>query len=264
MRLSHATPSLILGLWEKSRHKVGDHPSLSEVATAIVDSLYEEFADSLVLIRAFLTVPYEALPAHQRQFASQLAISVNLEDLLRPCTPVHTLIATRGRVDEWNHVKASRGHVAIPLLSDDFVASIPMMSRMLKDLGLPLSWVQDPGTILERSLLGSEVGCFRIADPVKAIDELGRKVIPAQDFVITHSVNSVFAVAGILFGGAVFTLIFFGQDPVEFRIARAFMPLISQLKGIMIANCSISRVFPPDEGQSLTCRNEGTLLGGGN
>ena len=264
MRLSRATPSLILDLWEQCRHTVGDHPYISELATAIVDDLYVEFAESLVLIRAFLTVPYENLPAFQHDYASRLALSVDLEDLLQPHTPVHTLIATRGRDPEWNHIQASRGHVAIPLLSDDFVESIPMMSRLLNDLGLPLSWAQDPGTILERYMLGSEVGCFWVADPVNAVDKLERKIISAQDFVLDHSVHAVFAVGGILFGGAVFTLIFFAQDPVESRTPRAFMPLINQMKGTMVSSCSISRIFSPHESSTVPGRDEGIPLGGGN
>jgi hypothetical protein len=64
--------------------------------------------------------------------------------------------------------------------------------------------------------------------------------------VDAHSVRSVFAVGGVVFGGAAVVFVFFGRDPIESRTARAFMPLVNQVKGILISRCSIARVFPPD------------------
>jgi hypothetical protein len=246
MIINKATPSALCGLWNERKRSLSDHPYIAEVATALINGIYEEFEESLVLARAFLTIPYKSLPTHQREFAAELARSVQLEDLLAPHTPVHSLVASRGRLSEWNSLSESHGHVAIPLLSEKFVDSIPMMSRLLKDLGLPLTWVQDPGAVLERQMLGSEAGCFWIADPVGAVDDLGRKIIPAQDFVTGHSVRSVFAVGGVMFGGAVLTLIFFTRDPVESRAVRAFMPLINYIKALVVSRCSISRVFPSE------------------
>jgi hypothetical protein len=120
-----------------------------------------------------------------------------------------------------------------------------MMSRLLKDLGLPLTWVQDPGAALERQVIGSEVGCFWVADASAALDELGRKIIPAQAFVTGQSVRSVFAVGGIVFGGAVFVIIFFSREPTDSRTARAFMPLVNEVKGTLVSRCSMARVFAP-------------------
>ena len=99
---------------------------------------------------------------------------------------------------------------------------------------------------MEREMIGSQVGSFYVADPTNATDELGRKIIPAQDFVADYAVRSIFAVGGVTFGGAVFVLIFFSGDPVESRTARAFMPVISQVKGLLISRCSMSRVFLPE------------------
>ncbi|MBI4817545.1 MAG: hypothetical protein HY791_14890 [Deltaproteobacteria bacterium] len=244
MLMSQATPSALSALFERRRASIPAHPFIVDVARALVDAVYEGLEESLVLARAFLTVPYGSLPSRQQSFAAELARTVELLEILTPHTPVHSLVATRGRDPRWNRLDESRGHVAIPLLSEKFVGSIPMMSRLLRDLGLPLSWVQDPGAALERQLLGSEVGCFWIADPRGAVDDLGRKIIPAQEFVTSHGVESVFAVGGVMFGGAVFTLILFAKDRVESRTPRAFMPLISQVKAILVSECSISRVFP--------------------
>jgi hypothetical protein len=247
MKLSQATPAVIREVWTERAASVAEHPYIADVAATVIEGLYGKFEESLVMARAFLTVPYKILPERQQQFAVQFAHSVKLDNLLGPHTPVHSLLATRGRVAEWNQPRASRGHVAIPLLSEAFVSSIPMMSRLLKELGLPLSWVQDPGTVMERQMLGSEVGVFFVGDATHATDELGRKIIPAQDFVTCHSVHSVFAVGGVVFGGAVFVLILFSQEPIESRTARAFMPLISQVKGLLVSRCSMSRIFLPKD-----------------
>ena len=245
MKLSQATPAVVHDAWTERASSLADRPWISEVAGSLVDGLYERFEESLVLVRAFFAVPYRGLPYRQRGFAANLARSVQLEGLLEPHTPVLSLLATRGSVSEWNDPRESRGYVAIPLLSESFVASIPMLSMLLKNLGLPLTWLQDPGANMQKWMIGCDVGLFFVADPANAVDELGRKIIPAQEFVAGHSVRSVFGVGGVVFGGAVFVLVLFGRDPIQARTARAFLPLVNQVKGALISRCSMSRVFLP-------------------
>ncbi len=246
MKLSQATPAVVYDAWTERASSISERPCISEVAQSVVDGLYERFEESLVLVRSFLTVPYQSLPGREREFAANLARSVQLEDLLAPHTPVFCLLATRGAIAEWNDPRESRGHVAIPLLSESFVASFPMLAMLFKKLGMPLTWAQEPGANMQKWMTGYDVGLFFVEDPASAINELGRKVIPAQEFVAGHSVRSAFAVGGTIFGGAVFVLTFFGRDPVESRTARAFLPLINQVKGTLISRCSMSRVFLPE------------------
>jgi hypothetical protein len=247
MKLSQATPATIRDAWLGRASTVAARPTIAAVAEAAASGVYEKFADSLVLARAFLTVPYSVLPGRHRSFAKAMARSAGLGELLVPHTPVHCLLATRGRLSDWNDPRRSRDHVAIPLLSDDFVASIPMIACLLKELGLPLTWLESPGPTMERRMIGSHVGSFFVADPAHAVDELGRRVVPARGFVAEHSVRSVFAVGGAVFGGSVLTLIFFCTEPLGSRHARAFMPLVSHMKGLLVSRCSIARTFSPDE-----------------
>jgi hypothetical protein len=240
MRINEATPGTIRQIWADWEPRFAKMKDLDDFAGVAVSDLYERFEASLVMVRAFMTVPYQSLPEPQRSFALELARSVHLEALLGPTTPVLCLLATRGCVDDWNDPRNSRGHLAIPLLSEDFVASIPMMSRLLKELGLPLTWVQDPGPMVARQTIGSEVGFFCVEDAPSAIDELGRKVIAAQKFVSDHGVASVFAVGGEMIGGAVLILIFFSRESVLPLTVRVFMPLINLLKGAMIPCCLLS------------------------
>jgi len=247
MRLEQATPTQVGDIWRTASERVPGRPLVAEVAAAAVGDLYACFAESLVLARAFLTVPYATLPPGRRRFAEELAHAAHLADLLAPHTPVLCLLATRGSLPAWNHCGQSRGHAAIPLLSDAFVASIPMLSRLLKELGLPLTWVQDPGMDLERQTLGTEVGLFFVADARAAIDEQGRQIIAAQPFVAEHGVRSVFAVGGTVFGGAALSLIFFARDAIAQHRARAFMPLVNQMKAMIVSRGSMARVFAADE-----------------
>lgn len=247
MRITETTPATIRGLWVGCDAEIKGVAYVEDVAEAIVGKLYDQLVPSLVLLRLFLTVPFVWLPERERAFALQLARSVHRESELGPHTPVHALLATRGCVEPWNDRRKSLGHVAIPLLSEEFVSSIPMMSRLLKELGLPLTWVFDPGAVMERQSFGSEVGYFHVADAAVATDEMGRRIIPAHDFVAEHGVRSVFAVGGGMFGGSILVLIFFSREPVETRTVRTFMPLVNLLKGRIISTWSMMRIFRPCE-----------------
>ncbi len=247
MMLSQATPATIRETWLGRASTISGRPTISEVAEAAVSGVYDAFTESLVLARAFLTVPYGILPERHRSFASAMAHSVGLAELLQAPTPVHCILATRGHVADWNDPMRSRDHVAIPLLSDEFVASIPMIACLLKALGLPLTWLGDSASTADLRIIGSEVGSFLVADPVHAVDEQGRRIIPDRPFVDQHSVRSVFAVGGVVFGGSVLTLIFFSTEPLASRNARAFMPLVSHVKGLLLSRCSVARTFSPAE-----------------
>ncbi len=250
MKLSQVTPSIVRDTWTHSALPVAFRPFIADVLSDAMAGMFAMFEESLVLARAFLTIPYRLLPPRQQAAALTLATSVHLESLLGPSTPVLCLLASGGEIPAWNDPKSSRGHVAIPLLSDDFVASIPMISRLLKELGLPLSWVQDTGAATDRQMFGAEVGVFLVADAASALDDRGRQIIPAQDFVAAHSVRSVFAVGGMVFGGTALILVFFSRDTLDLRTARAFMPLVNQIKGLCIARCSVSHVFSPESAAS--------------
>ena len=243
MTVSKANSAKIRELWARCEPRISSANCVEDVACAVVDQLYEEFSDSLVLARLFLSVPFQSLPDRQRQSASEMARSAQLESLLTPTTPVHSLLASRGAVLEWNDVAKSRGHVAIPLLSQEFVGSIPMMSRLLKDLLLPLTWVQDPRGLMLAQTIGSEAGYFHVLDAANDRDEQGRLIIPAQEFVSAHGVKSVFAVGGMVFGGAVLVIILFSLEHVEVRTVRTFIPLIGLLRAALIARYSTSRIF---------------------
>jgi hypothetical protein len=107
-------------------------------------------------------------------------------DRLRDNTPVLSLVGTRRRQRDWNSRFDSQGHVGIPLASADFVDSIPMIARLLKELGPSIELAQDLDTAIVTQSIGSVVGLFYVDDARTAVDQNGRKIIAAHDFVLEN------------------------------------------------------------------------------
>lgn len=248
MSIDEVAPSDVRELWRSCSEQVELARYADKLNQAVLDGLYGAYSESVVLARAFMTVPYSFLPDRQNRFASMLAEKVGRPADLRPDTPVLCLLATRGRAEAWNHPERSSGHVAIPLLSKGFVQSIPMVSQLLISLGVPLTWKQDGASTMLGHQLGVEAGCFHVADATHAVDHLGRKIIPDQDFVKQHGVRSVFAVGGSVGGGAVLVLILFTQVTIGLRTVRTFMPLANLIKSALALRYSPNRVFCPETG----------------
>ena len=97
-----------------------------------MDLIYEEFKESLVLVRMFLTIFYEELPEFNRKIVVNLAEEKGIASELQDDTPVLSLIGTRGENPEWDDRKKSKGHLEIPLISVKFIDSVPMLSPYVK------------------------------------------------------------------------------------------------------------------------------------
>jgi len=65
-----------------------------------MDLIYERFASDLAMARTYVTTPYQALPATNRQFVERLAQRNKLT--LTPEVPVLSLVGTRGSQPQWN------------------------------------------------------------------------------------------------------------------------------------------------------------------
>jgi hypothetical protein len=213
-------------LWEnKVRESLRSATTLEAAAQRCSHVLYDEFRESVVLARFYATIPFGRLPEESRRFAASLALSRGAKERLDDKTMVLTLLGTRGDKREWNDRRASRGHLAIPLLSAAFIDEIPMVSRLLKDLGVPIG-VTDagPGDV-HTDTFGRLGGFFYVEDAATAVDHKGRKIISAQDFVSAHGVKTVFGTAGTyVLSKWLVTIIVFCRERVEWDRARDFMP----------------------------------------
>jgi hypothetical protein len=184
------------GLQEKIKDRISRAKTYEEASQGYTAVIYENYKNSIVIARHFATVPYGELPLQNKRFVDNLAGAQGVSPLLHPDTLVLSLVGTSGIKPEWNDRKRSQGHVGIPLVSSAFIEAIPMMSRLLKELGLGLDWIDSHDTQITDTKLELMSGMFYVADAATEVDNKGRKIIAAQDFVTAYKVKTVFGFGG--------------------------------------------------------------------
>lgn len=170
--------------------------TIEEAAQTFTSLIYNQFQESMVLTRVFATIPFGRLPSGNQSFVMKLAANTGITDQIGDTTPVLSLIGSSGARPEWNDRRKSAGHVGIPLASSSFIDAIPMMSRLLKQLGMNLTWLDDKDLGATESVMGRLSGIFHVSEASTEVDEQGRKIIAAQDFVVSNRVKSVFGTGG--------------------------------------------------------------------
>ncbi|HUV13143.1 MAG TPA: hypothetical protein VMY18_05840 [Acidobacteriota bacterium] len=243
MKLNDATSMTVSGLWADLEGKIREAGSLEEASQELAASLHRNFEESAVLARVFATVPYEALPSSNRKFVDNLADSADARSGLKPSTPVLSLVGTYGPESNWQDRQKSQGHVGIPLISSAFVDAIPMISRLIKELGLALEWVDSNDTEKIVETIGTKAGLFYVEDAASATDSDGRKIIAAQDFVSDHNVGSVFGTAGAYPSGQLAVAVVFCRERVSRSVAELFLPLTDLFKAGTVNLMETGKVF---------------------
>ncbi|MBN2393930.1 MAG: hypothetical protein JXR84_24565 [Anaerolineae bacterium] len=228
----------------KVKEKSSGCQTLEEAAQRVTDGLYDEFNDSIVLVRLFATVPFGKLPAANRTFVSRLAQNQSITQLINDNTLVLSLLGTRGARATWNDRHQSQGHVGIPLASAAFIDKIPMMSRLLKEIGLDLDWIDRRDTDIVIKAMGRVSGVFYVQDAKTAVDQQGRKIIAAQDFVEANQVKTVFGLGGGYATSQTFvTLIVFCREALVKSQAALFTPVITNFKANTMSLASGGKIF---------------------
>ena len=122
---------------------VGEVLSLSELGGSVVRDLHDSLRDpesgetAAALVRFFMTIPYARLDPSTRS-----SIAAKFPDLAPEAdTKCLTLMGTVGDEPDWCSISGSRGHQAIPLMSEEGVEQIPMIARLLSELGLEIHQV---------------------------------------------------------------------------------------------------------------------------
>jgi hypothetical protein len=206
--------------------------SMEEVANKMVNYLHQQFLDpatgqsALALVRCFKTHAYGDLPLTLKQIANQSLGNQSLEGTQSPADlKCLTLLATAGDRPEWNSRTASTGHQAIPLPSEQMVAQAPMISQLIKQMGLTISNVLSPNPELLVDLQERTYNVFHI--PTAA----GSPYIPAQDeFVQPCQIQSVLGFGGMLPSGNLMAIILFSKVPIQRDTAELFKPLALNAK----------------------------------
>lgn len=200
--------------------------SMEEAAGRIV----RYFRDALVggdgrraaaLVRLYKTHSYGELDAELQRFARSILGGDSPASDLK-CL---VLLGTAGEGPGWNLRENSRGHRAIPLPSVETVNQAPMVSNLIKQLGLPIGMVVRPDPKL---LLDMEQRTYNIFHVPEA---LGSPYIPAQqDFVVPCGIRSVLGFGGLLPSGEMFAVIIFFKVPVSREAADLFKALSLNVK----------------------------------
>ena len=231
MKLEEATGAAISQLWTTLDPRLREATLLEDAAQELAGAVHTEFSESVVLARVYVTVPLDELPATNRTFVEELVRSADAAPALEGTTPVLSLAGTHGEEPAWNDRRNSKGHKGIPLISAAFVEGIPMIARLLRELGVPLDWIDSHDAQRIVTTIGSEVGLFYVEDALQATDDQGRNVIPAKDFVSDYGVKSVFGTGGAYADGQILVLVVFCRDKVARTTAELFLPLADLFRG---------------------------------
>jgi hypothetical protein len=208
------------------REAASGQPTLEASAQQTCKFLYDELHGpgvqrACALVRCYKTLAFKALEPDLQRFAR----GVLGTETPRPDMKCLTLMATVGSTGSWNSRHLSRGHRAIPLPSPEIVEKAPMISQLIKDLGLELSHVIQPSPDIVKELAGKRHGVFHVEHA------LGSPYIPAQDeFVLRHGIKSVLGFGGMLGTGDLFAVILFATVHVPASTADRFKTLALDVK----------------------------------
>jgi hypothetical protein len=201
-------------------------PSLEASAQRVCKFLYDELhgpgiQHACALVRCYKTHAFKSLEPDLQRFA----LGVLGTSPPRPDMKCLTLMATVGATGSWNSRHLSRGHRAIPLPSPEIVEKAPMISQLIKDLGLDVSQVIEPTPDVVKELAGKRYGVFHVEHA------LGSPHIPAQqEFVVRHGIKSVLGFGGMLATGDLFAVILFATVQVPASTADRFKSLALDVK----------------------------------
>jgi hypothetical protein len=120
--------------------------------------------------------------------------------------------------------------LAIPLVDRKFVNNLPMVARLLKELGTDIEFDHATEDLPIRKLIGGLNGVFYVRDAKSECDQEGRLVIPAQSFVSEHDIKTVFGMGGSYLDGSMIAAVIFTRETIERPTAERLAGVITQLK----------------------------------
>ncbi len=200
--------------------------SVADSAQGFASAFAETFS-TVALVRVFMVVPFAKLPARDQAFALAL---VGNDPRVNPETLTLSLLGTRGVEAAFDARHLSRAHLAIPLVDRAFVASAPMIATLLAHLEVDLSALDQGKAIATRRMLGGENGRFYVPDALAAVDDTGRPIIPARDFVERHGVRTVFGMGGAYLDGTLAIAIVFTREQLDALVVDRYPSFIGTFK----------------------------------
>jgi len=230
-------------IWDKMENKVKSCMCLENAAQKFTEVMYGELKDSIVLVRLFGAIPFGNLPDYNQKFVSKMAGSAEISHLIKETTLILTLLGTQGKEAAWNNRVNSKGHIGVPLVSIDFINRIPMMARLLKELGIDLNWIDSDDTEMVIKKSGSMSGVFYVPDAKTTTDNMGRKIIASQEFVEKYNIKTVFGMGGSYMGKMFVATIVFTNEALDKTIVTKYTPIINYFKGATMNLAMKKKVF---------------------
>ena len=220
------------------RDLAADSTSIVEFAGKVCAHLHEHLVDpdgtrQTALVRFYGTVPYAALPAAEQAFADRTWGQTDDE------VTCLTLLGTVGTEPDWNNRELSRGHRVIPLVDSRQVEGLPMVAALLHQLGIDIDILLSASAHLLHEGIEQPYGVFHVPQA------LGSPVIPSQDFVAEHGVESVLGFGGALPTGEVWAVVMFTRVLVPRETAELF-DNVALSTSVAALDMLASPIFPTD------------------
>lgn len=204
---------------------------METVANSIVSYFHEQFLVSgsgqkaCALVRFFITHSYGTLSQDRRAIV-QAVLGGAPKDENVQCL---TLLATVGEKAEWNSVRHSVGHQAIPLTSHAMIEQAPMIAQLIRQFGIDTGMILSPAPDLIMEAAQKTYNVFHVPQAQ------GSPYIPAQkDFVVPNGIRSVLGFGGVLPSGSLFAIIVFSRVPVSSETANLFKTLSMSVKAAVL------------------------------
>lgn len=232
---------------ESLRDKINGISTASQLAVAAQTAceLFTSSFESVVLVRLFIVLPFEKLPAAEQAFASRLAAGGR--SLTRK-TRVLCLVGTSGAKKRWSDRTASVGHLAIPLIDADSVAGAPMIAKLLSDLNVDLKALDDGRPIVTRHMLGGKNGVFYVAEAKTAQDARGRQIVADTAFVRDNDIGTVFGMGGSYADGTLAVMVVFCNEHLERSVVDRYASFIASFKMATAALLENGQIFHESKG----------------
>lgn len=209
--------SLILKVFnaENTYHSIEEaYQTLAK--TMFNECMTNEKEPALVLSRIFHSFNYQSLPPKLQMTAKNSWPNHCQRD-----SKLLVLMGTYGMEAQWCNRAQSEGHKTI-LLSHDTIDNIPMVARLIQQLGF------DIGLIVGRNnedinfdVLSNTFGVFYVPDAKDS------PYIPAQSFVSTYGIKSVIGTGVMLPQGEICVYIGFSRVFIDQKVAANIAPLMS-------------------------------------
>jgi hypothetical protein len=200
--------------------------SMEDAAQRVTRYLYENLRDktasnnrSCVLVRFFKTHLYGRLIEELREAAAVSSAPLTKD------TKCLTLLATAGDEPHWNSRQSSRMHKCIPLLSEAMVEQFPMISQLIRQMGMTTTDLLCTTPEIIKDLHRKNFGVFHVPAAINS------PFVPAQkDFVVPYGIGSVLGFGGMLPHGELFAVIIFARAAIPSSTAEMFRTIALNLK----------------------------------